>query len=36
MPVARARSIEAAVVDVACADGKLNRLGVPTFTAISG
>jgi hypothetical protein len=34
--VVRAISIEAVVVDVACADGKLSWLGVPTFTVISG
>ena len=34
--MARPNSIDAAVVDVACADGKLSRLGVPTFTAIAG
>jgi hypothetical protein len=34
--VARANRIDAAVVDVACADGKLSRLGVLTFTAIAG
>ena len=28
--------ILAAVVEVACADGKLSRLGVPTLTAIAG
>ncbi len=35
-PVGRASSTAAAAVDVACADGKLSRLGVPTFTAIAG
>ena len=32
----RASSIDAAVVDVACADGKLSRLGVPTLTTTAG
>jgi hypothetical protein len=35
-PVARASRMDAAVVDVACADGKLKLLGVPTFTATAG
>ena len=29
-------STAAAVVDVACADGKLSRLGVPTSTCTRG
>jgi hypothetical protein len=32
----RANNIEAAVVEVACAEGKLSRLGVPTFTVTAG
>ncbi len=35
-PVARASSTAAAVVEVACADGKLRLLGVPTLTATAG
>ena len=35
-PVARASRMDAAVVEVACADGKLKLLGVPTFTATAG
>ena len=35
-PVARLSSIAAAVVEVACADGKLSLLGVPTLTATAG
>lgn len=35
-PVTRPSSTAAAVVEVACADGKLSRLGVPTFTAMPG
>ena len=32
--MARANSTDAAVVEVACAEGKLRRLGVPTFLVL--
>ncbi|BCI92618.1 hypothetical protein NIIDMKKI_78240 [Mycobacterium kansasii] len=35
-PAALLIRMAAAVVEVACADGKLNWLGVPTFTATAG
>jgi len=35
-PVVRASSTAAAVVDVTCDDGKLNRLGVDTLTCTVG
>ena len=35
-PVARPSRMAAAVVEVACADGKLSLLGVPTLTATAG
>ena len=35
-PVTRDSRTAAAVVDVACADGKLSLLGVPTLTTMLG